>query len=178
MHVDVPALLPSLLDRYAAAAPADKDTFLRACYWLSRSRPAARLSMSLAYISVINSVEVLVPDAVRDPCPECGRDRALGPTARFRQLVERYAHGVEGVSQLYALRSKLVHGGALLDLDLPAAWGSLDPDEIEQSDQYGLARRVATAVIINWVLRPSGIVMTGRDDDRPRRKTADDAAHV
>jgi hypothetical protein len=155
MHVDVPALLPSLFDRYAAAAPADKDTFLRACYWLSRSRPTARLSMSLSYISVINSVEVLVPDVVRDPCPECGRDRAAGPTARFRQLVERYAHGVEGVSQLYALRSKLVHGGALLDLDLPAARGSLDPDEIEQSDQYGLARRVATAVIINWFFDPA-----------------------
>jgi hypothetical protein len=149
-HVDVPELLPSLLDRYAAAAPADKDTLLRACYWLSQSRPAARLSMSLAYISVINSVEVLVPDAVRDPCAHCGRDRAPGPTARFRQLVERYAHGIEGVSQLYALRSKLVHGGAILDRDLPVAWGSFDPNEIEQSEQYACAVRVAKALIINW----------------------------
>jgi len=30
--------------------------------------------------------------------------------------------------------------------------GLAGPDEIEQSDQYGLARRVATAVIINWFL--------------------------
>ena len=165
MHVDVPALLPSLLDGCAAATPADKEQFLRACYWLSRSRPAARLSMSLAYISVINSIEVLVPDAARDPCPECGRDRAPGPTGRFRQLVERYAHGVEGVTQLYSLRSKLVHGGALLDLDVPAAWGSLDPDEIEQSDQYGLARRVATAVIINWFFDRAASGTAGHDED-------------
>jgi hypothetical protein len=150
MHVDVPALLPRLLDRYATAAPADRDTFLRACYWLSRSRPAARLSMSLAYISVINSVEVLVRDAEPDPCPTCGRDRGPGPTARFREVVERYATDVEGVSQLYAVRSKRVHGGSILDLDLPEAWATLDPDQIEQHGQYGLAGRVATAVIINW----------------------------
>jgi hypothetical protein len=154
-HVDVPALLPSLLDRYAAAAPADKDTLLRACHWLSRAKPAAWHSLSLAYISVINSVEVLVPGAVRDSCPHCGLDRAPGLTARFRQLVERYAHGVEGASQLYALRSKLVHGRAILDRDLPAAWGSFHPDEMEQSDQYDLARRTATAVIINWFLDPT-----------------------
>ena len=153
LKVEVPALLPTLLDRYAIAAPADKDTFLRACYWLSRSGPpTARLSMSLAYISVISSVEVLVPDAVGDPCPTRGRDRAPGPTARFREVVERYMHGVEGARQLYALRSKLVHGGDILDLDLPAPWGSLDPDTFEQREQYGLARRVATAVIINWFL--------------------------
>ncbi len=113
---------------------------------------------------MINSIQVLVADAARDPCPECGRDRGPGPTARFRQLVERYAHGVEGVSQLYSLRSKLVHGGALLDLDLPAAWDSLDPDEMEQSDQYGLARRVATAVIINWFLDRASFA-TGHDDE-------------
>jgi hypothetical protein len=154
-HVDVPALLPSLLDRYAAAAPAERDTFLRACHWLSRSKPAARLSLSLAYISVINSIEVLVPDAVRDPCPHCALDRAPGVTVRFRQLVDRYAHGVEGVNKLYDVRSKLVHGRAILDRDLPAAWGSFHPDEMEQSDRYDLARRTATAVIINWFLDPT-----------------------
>jgi hypothetical protein len=159
-QLDVPAVLPTVFDRYAAADATVKDTFLRACYWLSRSRPAARLSMSMAYISVINSIEALMPDAERDPCPECGRDRAPGPTARFRELVERYAHGIEGVSQLYALRSKLVHGRRILDLDLPTAWGTLDPDELEQSHQHGRARRIATGVILDWFFDSTASVMT------------------
>jgi hypothetical protein len=148
--LEIPDLLLPLLSAVDAADPTVRERFFRAAYWFSRSGPAWRLSRSLSYISLINAIEVLTPVAGMDACPACGLNRAPGPTARFRDTVERYAGDVPERKELYSLRSRLVHGDQILLSDGPSGWG-FTPQSEEERWRHELASRIARVVIISWL---------------------------
>src|SRR6266508_2030767 len=72
--LELPANLAALVDAVDALPAGDRDRFFRSAYWFSRAGGAWRLSQSLSYISLINSIEVLTPHGIEDRCPTCGRD--------------------------------------------------------------------------------------------------------
>jgi hypothetical protein len=148
--MEAPEVMRTVPDRFERLRPDDRARLLRSAYWFSRSRRVWPTSTSLSYISIINSLEVLGEPQVADPCPTCGLDRAPGPTARFRNLVEQYAGDVPDRTDLYRLRSSLVHGRHLLGADTPdRIW--LHPDEASERDRHDVAERVARIVILGWL---------------------------
>ena len=149
--LELPANLAALVDAVDALPAGDRDRFFRSAYWFSRAGGAWRLSQSLSYISLINSIEVLTPHGIEDRCPTCGLNRAPGPTARFRDFVERYAGDVPDRSRLYEIRSRLVHGDQILQSDQPSGF-AFTPQLWEERERHERARRVAQAAIINWVI--------------------------
>ena len=61
-----------------------------------------------------------------DPCPKCGKDRAPGPTARFKAFVDPYAPGKHTAAEraeFYRLRSSLTHGHKLMRSDISRSTG-------------------------------------------------------
>jgi hypothetical protein len=152
-EMDVPACLDVFFDRFEAANARTRDQLLRASYWLDAAYRVWHTSKSLSFIATINAVEVLVPEVNEDRCPECGRDRSPGPTARFHDFVETYAaaEGAEERKALYQLRSAFVHGGALHNLDIPRAWG-MEPHVMRHHELHDIALKVSRAAIRTWFL--------------------------
>ena len=111
-----------MLNASQAAAPEKRDRFLRACYWYERSGAAWNMSVSLGHIAAVNAIEMIMPPRSEDRCPECGMNRGAGPTRRFRDFVDCYASLVaqDDRQRVYGLRSALVHGGHVFDIDRPA----------------------------------------------------------
>jgi hypothetical protein len=153
--LEVPEILESVLVAFEKASPADRDRFLRACYWFDRGDEVWSTSASLSYLALCNAIEVLLGHVEADPCPACGKDRAPGPTQRFADLVGEYANSLPKAQQreLYDLRSSLVNGHTLLDIDLPGAFGGLVPKQIEQRHTQELGRNIARFAIMDFILK-------------------------
>jgi hypothetical protein len=153
-EMDVPACLDVFFDRFDAAGTRTRDQLLRASYWLDAAYRVWHVSKSLSFIATINAVEVLIPEAEEDRCPECGRDRSPGPTARFHDFVETYAadEGAEERKALYRLRSAFVHGGALHNLDIPRSWGGMEPHVLRHYELHDIALKVSRSAIRTWFL--------------------------
>jgi hypothetical protein len=151
---EIPDVLAPMLDAQHGVAPKTRDRFLHACYWYERSGAAWNVSVSLGHIAAVNAIETIMPRGADDRCPQCGLNRAPGPTRRFHEFIERYASRVpeDDRKGIYDLRSSLVHSGKLFDIDRPGPWGALIPREQRQLDTYQAARVVARDAIINWLL--------------------------
>jgi hypothetical protein len=149
--LELPANLAALVDALDALPSGDRERFFRSAYWFSRAGGAWRLSQSLSYICLINSIEVLTPHGLENRCPTCGLNRAPGPTARFRDFVERYAGDIPDRSRLYEIRSRLVHGDQILQSDQPSGF-AFTPHLWEESQRQERARRIAQAAVINWAI--------------------------
>lgn len=152
--VNIPACLNEIFRRFESAERDTRDRILRACYWLDASRRAWDTSKAQSFISAITAVETLVPSAPREICPTCDKDRSPGLTARFRAFVENYAskEDLADRAALYDVRSSLVHGGQLHNLDMPTPWGSLLPNGIMQTNLHDRAFAVSRTVVRNWFL--------------------------
>jgi hypothetical protein len=140
---EIPEVLDSLLDASGMISVETRDRFLRACYWYDRSGAAWKMSVSLGHIAAVNAIETIMQSG-----------RAPGVTRRFHDFVERYAPRVpkENREQIYDLRSRLVHGDQLFDIDRPWPAFIPTPRNLQQQDMYQAAQMVARAVIINWLL--------------------------
>jgi hypothetical protein len=148
--LEVPDVLGPLADALREVTEPDRERFLRAAYWFDRASSAWYVSASLSYISVINAIEVLTDRGAQDLCPTCGLNRAPGPTARFRETVERFAGDVPERDELYRLRSRLVHGDHVLLADGPSGF-SFMPHPAEERGRHDLALRVSRVVIMAWL---------------------------
>jgi hypothetical protein len=153
---DVPDCLPLVLDNLDAVDASVRERFLRACYWLDQSGQVWSHSRSLSYLATITAIETLAlhPPEAADPCPTCGKDRAPGPTRRFKAFVERFAGSLPSKERaaLYSLRSQLAHGHDLLATDKRLWRMGLDPLDVQQMDLHRVSTQVARVVIIGWFL--------------------------
>jgi hypothetical protein len=153
----LPECLPQVIDKLDGLDPAERELFLRACYWIDQATQVWPHSRSLAYLALITAVETIAlgdDGPLDDFCPECGANRAPGPTARFKAFVEKYAGSVpvKVRDDLYGLRGKLVHGRRLLESDVAPWRMSLDPLSVEQRNLQTMAFMVARVAVINWLL--------------------------
>jgi hypothetical protein len=151
--LQVPDSLRDIAARLDSAAEHARDKFLLSAYWRDRSRKTWNISTSLSYVSAVNALEVLVPESEGDPCPECGLDRSPGPTRKVKQLLDTHAPGVDfgDRAKLYRLRSRLVHGHALMGHDLPRALGALVPHHQDDLDTFRAALHASRLVAVGWL---------------------------
>lgn len=118
----LPDSFDACLDSYFGLETDEQDMLLRWCHWLNHSRQTAAISPSAAAIATVQAIEALLPPAtVTGHCQACGR--SIGPSIRERlkRFLEEHAPGEDNAGsrdQMYALRSKLTHGGTLLNGEL------------------------------------------------------------
>ena len=149
--------------RYQSLPPAPRAKFDRAAYWLSMASRQWEDSISASYASLVSAAEALTSENGTKHsvfCDKCGENRAHdvpGATEKFRSFFEKYTPDPglrERRSKMYGLRSKILHGSDLMQLDQGRAIGWDPPwwNEREMNTElWGLMRTAAR----NWLKDPT-----------------------
>jgi hypothetical protein len=158
----VPDDLDDLICRYQDLPPPLQAKFDRATYWLSMARRQWEDSMSASYASLVSSAEALTTEKGTKHnvyCDECKENRSHdvpGATEKFRAFFELYTPDPglsERRSKMYGLRSKILHGSHLMQLDQGRAFGWDPPWRKEQitNEELWTLMRIAAR---NWLRAP------------------------
>jgi Apea-like HEPN len=151
-----------LICRYQDLPPPLQAKFDRATYWLGMARRQWEDSMSASYASLVSSAEALTTEKGTKHnvyCDECKENRshdAPGATKKFRAFFEKYTPDPglrERRSKMYGLRSKILHGSHLMQLDQGRAFGWEPPwrKEQETNEELWTLMRIAAR---NWLRDP------------------------
>ncbi len=119
------------------------------------------ISASSSFAALVSAVESLTSRGVTHAvkCPHCNKDythEVPGPTERFRTALENFAPGAvlkKRRDKMYSLRSSILHGSELMQLDQDLSYGWHPPgwDERELHDELWVLTRVA---LRNWLRNP------------------------
>jgi hypothetical protein len=127
----VPADLDQSICLYQQLERANRAKFDRAAFWMDMGRRQWNISLSASFAALVSATESLT-DRGRChsfSCPVCGQQyehEVPGATERFRAFVERYSPGAalgSHRSAMYQLRSGILHGSKLMQLDQDFAFG-------------------------------------------------------
>jgi hypothetical protein len=129
----VPADLDESLCRYRELSEAKRSKFDRAAFWMDVASSQSTISASSSFASLVSAVESLTDRGTthRVYCEQCRDYRSHevpGATERFRSFFETYAPGAalrKRRTQMYDLRSAIVHGGDLMQMDQDLTFGSI-----------------------------------------------------
>ena len=126
----VPADLDDAICCYLGLSPYDRAKFDRATFWLDMTSRQWTLSVSAAFAALVSAIEALTErgDIHHFACPKCGEQtqhEVPGATRRFKDFIDTYAPdiGTAGRSKLYPLRSGILHGSKLIEIDYALAFG-------------------------------------------------------
>ena len=116
--------------------------------WRSGSTAPSRqwsFSISASFATLVSAIESLI------------NQDGPGSTQRFRTFLETYAQGATLAAhrtQMYQLRSTILHGSELMmmDQDIPFEWGPPSWDERELHEQLWTVTRTAAR---NWLRKPA-----------------------
>lgn len=139
----VPADLDDSICCYMGLSKANRDNFLRAGFWMDMASRQWTMSFSASFASLAIAVEAL-------------GERVSRPRARFRSFIERYAPGAsleKRRTEMYALRSDILHGSGLMEMDQNAHFGWAPPEHNEEEllrELWGLTR----IAMRNWLRNP------------------------
>ncbi len=159
----VPDDLDESICTYQSLPAALQAKFDRATYWFSMASRQWEDSMSASYASLVSAAEALTPEDGTKHwvyCVKCEKSithDVPGATAKFRSFFETYApdSGLKDRrKKIYELRSKILHGSDLMQLDQGRAFGWDPPwwNEREMNTElWGLMRTAAR----NWLKDPT-----------------------
>jgi hypothetical protein len=164
-HDGRPLPVPSDLDesicQYLQLSPNSRIKFDRATFWMDLASRQWTVSVSSSFASLVSAVESLTDRGVTHKvyCEECNADRqheAPGAAQRFRTFFETYAPGTalrSRRSEMYSLRSGILHGSKLMQLDQDLAFGWDPPwwNERELHEELWGLTRIA---LRNWLKNP------------------------
>jgi hypothetical protein len=140
----VPADLDDSICRFMGLSKTNRDKFLRAGFWMDMASRQWTVSFSASFASLAIAVEAL-------------GERASRPAARFRNFIERYAPSASlenRRTEMYALRSDILHGSGLMEMDQDAHFGWAPPEQREEDlvrELWGLTR----IAMRNWLRNPT-----------------------
>lgn len=157
----VPVDLDRSICLYKLLSQRNRAKFDRATFWMDLASRTWTISVSSSFASLVTAVEALTDRSSthRFYCEECKDERHHAEpsiTENFRNFFERYAPGGaerSRRSKMYSLRSGILHGSELmqLDQDLVIGWG---PPWTEEhgllDDLWGLTR----IALRNWLKDP------------------------
>ena len=141
--LQVPADLDDSICCYMRLSKGNRDKFIRAGFWMDMVSRQWTVSFSASFASLAIAVEAL-------------GERALRPTARFTSFIEQYAPGAsleKRRKEMYALRSVILHGSGLMQMDQDAPFGWAPPQQTEKDlmdELWGLTR----IAVRNWLKKP------------------------
>jgi hypothetical protein len=160
-HDGRPLRLPSDLDssilQYQCLPAARREQFDRCAFWMDMAYREWDVSMSSAFAALVSAIEALTDRGTthRVHCTQCDRPvshDAPGATATFRAFFDRHAPGSSKKrrDEMYALRSGILHGGDLMQLDEYATIG-WDPVEWNDRELHFELWRLARTAIRSWL---------------------------
>jgi hypothetical protein len=160
--LQVPADLDESLYAYQRLRKESQQTFDRSLYWLQLASRFGYRHMAASFVAMVSAIEALVkPGSVHEAqCTTCGEDfshRMPGPTKAFREFLAAYAPGPQLNSrriEMYALRSGLVHGNVLMELDdeRHSVW---DPAQNQQIELWSELFQITRIALRNWLNDPA-----------------------
>jgi hypothetical protein len=142
-HLQVPSDLDDAICSYTQLSPENREKFNRAAFWMNMASRQWTLSLSAVFASLAIAVETL-------------GDKNEKPTKRFRDFIEKYVPGAsleQRRNEMYALRSEILHGDAVFQMDLDADFGWSPAEQIDKDlleELWGLTRMA----IRNWLRNP------------------------
>jgi hypothetical protein len=140
----VPDDLDDSICRYKTLLPLRRAEFDRAAYWLDVASRQWHFSISASFASHVTAIESLI-----------NRD-GPGSSARFREFLERYSPGAcleTARNKIYRLRSTILHGSVLLEIDRDRGFGWDPSSEADMALSWELWSVTRTAVR-NWLKNP------------------------
>jgi hypothetical protein len=157
----VPADLDQSICSYQQFASTNRTKFDRATFWMDMASRQWTISVSSSFASLVSAVEALTDRGIihRVYCEECKshcQHEVPGATERFRAFFEEYAPGAALRSrrnEMYSLRSGILHGSQLMQLDQDLAFGWDPPWWNERKlheELWGLTR----VAVRNWLKNP------------------------
>ncbi len=160
--LQVPADLDDSLYAYKRLPKELQRTLDRSLYWLQLASRFGYRHMAASFVAMVSAIEALVrPGSGHEvQCTTCGAEffhRMPGPTEAFRRFLAAYAPGQQlsgRRNEMYALRSGLVHGNVLMELDdeRHSVW---DPAQNHQIDLWSELFEITRIAIRNWLSDPA-----------------------
>jgi len=143
--LNVPADLDQSICLYRSLSPSDREKFDRATFWMDMATRQWNISMSASYAALVSAIESLITTQGR------------GVTKRFKLFLENYAPGAtlsDRRDEMYNLRSGILHGSELMQIDQNLAFGWDPPwwDQRELHDELWTLTKIA---LRNWLKNPT-----------------------
>jgi len=158
----VPTDLDDSLCTYRDLAKENRAKFDRSTFWMNIASRQWTISASASFTSLVSAVESLTERGVKHSiyCLQCNKKQSHespGATERFRSFFETHAPGAalrERRKQMYALRSGIVHGGELMQMeqDLDFGW---DPPGWNEKKLYRELYSITKMALRNWLKNTS-----------------------
>jgi hypothetical protein len=157
----IPAELDESLCRYRELSVANRSKFDRAAFWMDVASRQWTMSVSASFASLVSAIESLTERGTTHWlfCEKCHADRTHevpGAKEKFRSFFEAYAPGAaltKRRSQMYDLRSGILHGSDLMQLDQDLAFG-FDPSESNENELQGELWSITRIALRNWLKNP------------------------
>lgn len=155
-ELTLPDNLEELIVRVSELTGDNRRRFYQAVQWFYVARELWDHHTSSYYIALIAAIESLAHRSMpADPCPACGKDRGPGPTQRFKDFVEGFGppSGTTTISKrrLYELRSRLVHGKMLLQLDEKPWEASFNTTSLDERQAFEELSYIVREVLVHWL---------------------------
>lgn len=160
----VPADLDESLCLYFKLSPPNRDKLDRATFWVDMASRQWNISVSSSFASLVSAIESLTERGTThrvycDVCKGQFQHDAPGATETFRGFFEKFAPGAahrKRRSQMYSLRSGILHGNELMQLDRDLAFG-WDPPYWNESELHRELWGLTRIAIRNWLRNPPPI---------------------
>jgi hypothetical protein len=157
----VPADLDDSLCRHRNLSEPNRSKFDRALFWLDIASRQWNSSVSSSFASLVTAIESLTfrGSTHRVYCQECQAERSHevpGATERFRLFFETYAPGAslrQRRTQMYELRSGILHGSYLMQIDQNLHFG-WDPPGFKEDELHRELWSITRLGLRNWLKSP------------------------
>lgn len=157
----IPTDLDQSICNYIALSPGNRAKFDRATFWTDTASRQWNISISSSFAALVSAIESLAePGSIHQfECPVCSKPtqhEVPGATRRFKDFFDIYAPGATLANRrddVYSLRSGILHGSDLLQLDQDLAFGWDPPwwNERELLEELWGLTRIA---LRNWLKKP------------------------
>jgi hypothetical protein len=166
----VPSDLDQSICSYEALSDSNREKFDRAAFWFSTSLRMCDISMSAAFAALVSTIESLTAsgNVHQFTCPICGGltdHRVPGPTKLFKNFLATYAPGAslaKDRDDMYDLRSNLIHGEHLVELDREIPIMGWTPPGFKERQQYNDLWTLTRTALRNWIRSGSHYLQQAR----------------
>lgn len=157
----VPTDLDQSICCYLALSAANRAKIDRAIFWMDMAARQWNISISASFAALVSAIESLTEQGKphQFDCPICQKPtqhEIPGATKRFKDFLATYAPGpslMKRRDEMYSLRSGILHGSNLMQLDQDLAFGWDHPwrKELELLEELWSLTRIA---LRNWLKNP------------------------
>jgi hypothetical protein len=154
----VPTDLDQSICCYTALSAGNRAKLDRATFWMDMASRQWNISVSASFAALVSAIESLTErgDTHKFECPICGKPtqhEVPGATRRFKDFFDIYAPGATLAKRrddMYSLRSGILHGSDLMQLDQNLAFG-WDPPWWNERESHAELWGLTRIALRNWL---------------------------